>query len=187
MATFKLLLFPGDGIGPEVMAELEKIIDHFNSEGVAKFEIEKGLVGGSAYDAYGKAISESDMELARAADAILFAAVGGPKWDGVPYDVRPEAGLLRLRKELGLYANLRPAICYPALASASSLKPEVVEGLDIMIVRELTGGVYFGEPKQITDLGNGQRRAIDTQVYDTYESSASDGRPSSWRATAAIR
>ena len=169
MATFKLLLFPGDGIGPEVMAELEKIIDHFNSEGVAKFEIEKGLVGGGAYDTHGKAISDSDMELAQAADAIFLAAVGGPKWDGVPYDVRPEAGLLRLRKELGLYANLRPAICYPALASASSLKPEVVEGLDIMIVRELTGGVYFGEPKQITDLGNGQRRAIDTQVYDTYE------------------
>src|ERR1700693_2437626 len=169
MATFKLLLFPGDGIGPEVMAELEKIIDHFNREGVAKFEIEKGLVGGGAYDTHGKAISDSDMELAQAADAIFLAAVGGPKWDGVPYDVRPEAGLLRLRKELGLYANLRPAICYPALASASSLKPEVVEGLDIMIVRELTGGVYFGEPKQITDLGNGQRRAIDTQVYDTYE------------------
>jgi 3-isopropylmalate dehydrogenase len=169
MATFKLLLFPGDGIGPEVMAELEKIIDHFNSEGVAKFEIEKGLVGGGAYDKHGKAISDSDMDLAKAADAIFLAAVGGPKWDGVPYDVRPEAGLLRLRKELGLYANLRPAICYPALASSSSLKPEVVEGLDIMIVRELTGGVYFGEPKQILDLGNGQRRAIDTQVYDTYE------------------
>jgi 3-isopropylmalate dehydrogenase len=169
MATFKLLLFPGDGIGPEVMAEVEKIIDCFNKEGVAKFEIEKGLVGGGAYDAHGKAISESDMALAEAADAVFLAAVGGPKWDGVPYDVRPEAGLLRLRKELGLYANLRPAICYPALASASSLKPEVVEGLDIMIVRELTGGVYFGEPKQIMDLGNGQRRAIDTQVYDTYE------------------
>jgi 3-isopropylmalate dehydrogenase len=169
MATFKLLLFPGDGIGPEVMAELEKIIDHFNSEGVAKFEIEKGLVGGGAYDKHGKAISDADMDLAKAADAIFLAAVGGPKWDGVPYDVRPEAGLLRLRKELGLYANLRPAICYPALASSSSLKPEIVEGLDIMIVRELTGGVYFGEPKQILDLGNGQRRAIDTQVYDTYE------------------
>src|ERR1700730_7208968 len=169
MATFKLLLFPGDGIGPEVMAELEKIIDHFNREGVAKFEIEKGLVGGGAYDTHGKAISDSDMDLAQAADAIFLAAVGGPKWDGVPYDVRPEAGLLRLRKELGLYANLRPAICYPALASASSLKPEVVEGLDIMIVRELTGGVYFGEPKEILDLGNGQQRAIDTQVYDTYE------------------
>ena len=169
MTTFKLLLLPGDGIGPEVMAEVEKIIDHFASEGVAKFEIEKGLVGGCAYDAHGKAISDADMALAGAADAVLLAAVGGPKWDGVPYDVRPEAGLLRLRKDLGLYANLRPAICYPALASASSLKPEVVEGLDIMIVRELTGGVYFGEPKQIIDLGNGQKRAIDTQVYDTYE------------------
>src|ERR1700723_2244507 len=169
MATFKLLLFPGDGIGPEVMAELEKIIDHFNSEGVARFEIEKGLVGGGAYDKHGKAISDSDMDLAQAADAIFLAAVGGPKWDGVPYDVRTEAGLLRLRKELGLYANLRPAVCYPALAAASSLKPEVVEGLDIMIVRELTGGVYFGEPKTITDLGNGQKRAVDTQVYDTYE------------------
>ena len=169
MATFKLLLFPGDGVGPEVMAEAEKVIAYFNSEGVARFETEKGLVGGSAYDAHGKAISDSDMDLAQGADAVLFAAVGGPKWDGVPYDVRPEAGLLRLRKELSLYANLRPAICYPALASASSLKPEVVEGLDIMIVRELTGGVYFGEPKTITDLGNGQRRAIDTQVYDTYE------------------
>src|SRR6202522_2775046 len=169
MATFKLLLFPGDGIGPEVMAELEEIIDHFNSEGVATFEIEKGLVGGGAYDTHGKAISDADMDLAQAADAIFLAAVGGPKWDGVPYDVRPEAGLLRLRKELGLYANLRPAICYPALASSSSLKAEVVEGLDIMIVRELTGGVYFGEPKQILDLGNGQQRAIDTQVYDTYE------------------
>ena len=169
MATFKLLLFPGDGVGPEVMAEVEKIIDHFNSEGVAKFEIEKGLVGGGAYDAHGKAISDADMARAAEADAILLAAVGGPKWDGVPYEVRPEAGLLRLRKELGLYANLRPAICYPALASASSLKPEVVEGLDMMIVRELTGGVYFGEPKQIIDLGNGQQRAIDTQVYDTYE------------------
>ena len=169
MTTLKLLLLPGDGIGPEVMAEVEKIIDHFGSEGVAKFEIEKGLVGGCAYDAHGKPISDADMALAGEADAVLLAAVGGPKWDGVPYDVRPEAGLLRLRKDLGLYANLRPAICYPALASASSLKREVVEGLDIMIVRELTGGVYFGEPKQIIDLGNGQQRAIDTQVYDTYE------------------
>ena len=100
---------------------------------------------------------------------MIFGAVGGPKWDKVPYDVRPEAGLLRLRKDLGLFANLRPAICYPALADASSLKRELVEGLDIIIVRELTGGVYFGEPKTITDLGNGQKRAIDTQVYDTYE------------------
>src|SRR5471030_2303885 len=169
MASLKLFLLPGDGIGPEVMAEVEKVIAFFSASGLAHFEIEKGLVGGSAYDAHGRAISDSDMALAEAADAVLFGAVGGPKWDGVPYDVRPEAGLLRLRKDLQLFANLRPAICYPALADASSLKREIVEGLDIVIVRELTGGVYFGEPKQITDLGNGQKRAIDTQVYDTYE------------------
>jgi 3-isopropylmalate dehydrogenase len=109
------------------------------------------------------------MEKAQAADAVLFGAVGGPRWDKVAYVHRPEAGLLRLRKDLGLFANLRPAICYPALADASSLKRELVDGLDILIVRELTGGVYFGEPKTITDLGNGQKRAIDTQIYDTYE------------------
>jgi 3-isopropylmalate dehydrogenase len=169
MPSFKLLLLPGDGIGPEVMAEVEKVLARLTQMGVATFEIERGLVGGSAFDAHGQSISESDMALAMAADAVLFGAVGGPKWDGVPYDVRPEAGLLRLRKDLALFANLRPAICYPALAEASSLKREIVEGLDIMIVRELTGGVYFGEPKQIIDLGNGQKRGIDTQVYDTYE------------------
>ncbi len=109
------------------------------------------------------------MNRALAADAVMLGAVGGPKWDGVAYDKRPEAGLLRLRKDLQLFANLRPAICYPALADASSLKRDRVDGLDIMIVRELTGGVYFGEPKTITDLGNGQKRAVDTQVYDTYE------------------
>jgi 3-isopropylmalate dehydrogenase len=109
------------------------------------------------------------MEKAHAADAVIFGAVGGLKWDAVPYDVRPEAGLLRLRKDLGLFANIRPAICYPALAESSSLKRDVVDGLDIIILRELTGGVYFGEPKTITDLGNGQKRAVDTQVYDTYE------------------
>jgi 3-isopropylmalate dehydrogenase len=169
MASFKLFLLPGDGIGPEVMAEVRKVIEYFTREGAARFELEEGLVGGCAYDAHGLAISDADMALAAEADAVLLAAVGGPKWDAVPYDVRPEAGLLRLRKDLALYANLRPAICYPALASASSLKPDVVEGLDIMIVRELTGGVYFGEPKHIVDLGNGQKRAVDTQVYDTYE------------------
>ena len=169
MTTHKLLLLPGDGIGPEVMAEVKKIIDYFVREGIAQFEVEKGLVGGSAYDDHGSPISEADMDLARAADAVLLGAVGGPEWSDVPYEFRPEAGLLRLREDLGLYANLRPAICYPALASASSLKPEVVEGLDMMIVRELTGGVYFGEPKQILELGAGQKRAIDTQVYDTYE------------------
>ena len=167
--TKSLFLLPGDGIGPEAMAEVRKIIAHMNSAMDAGFVTDEGLGGGCAYDAHGAAISEADMAKAKAADAVLFGAVGGPKWDEVPYDVRPEAGLLRLRKDLELFANLRPAICYPALASASSLKPELVEGLDILIVRELTGGVYFGEPKTITDLGNGQKRAIDTQVYDTYE------------------
>jgi len=169
MATHKLLLLPGDGIGPEVMAEVQRLIDWLNAEGIAHFTTEQGLVGGSAYDAHKVSITEDCMAKAKAADAVIFGAVGGPKWDSVPYEARPEAGLLRLRKDLGLFANLRPAVCYPALADASSLKRDIVEGLDIMIVRELTGGVYFGEPKTITDLGNGQKRAIDTQVYDTYE------------------
>ena len=169
MASYKIFLLPGDGIGPEVTAEVEKVAKVIADAGLASFEFEKGLVGGSAYDAHGVAISEGDMALAQAADAVMLAAVGGPKWASVPYDVRPEAGLLRLRKDLGLFANLRPAVCYPALADASALKREIVEGLDIMIVRELTGGVYFGEPKEIIDLGNGQKRGIDTQVYDTYE------------------
>src|SRR6478735_6821326 len=169
MPIHKLLLLPGDGIGPEVMAEVKRLIDWLNAQGIARFETDQGLVGGASYDADKVSITDATMAKALAADAILFGAVGGPKWDPVPYEVRPEAGLLRLRKDLSLFANLRPAICYPALAQASSLKPEVVEGLDIMIVRELTGGVYFGEPKTITDLGNGQKRAIDTQVYETYE------------------
>src|SRR5580700_9762027 len=169
MATHKLLLLPGDGIGPEVMAEVKKLIAWMNAHGMGTFETDEGLVGGACYDAHGVAITDETMAKAHAADAVIFGAVGGPKWDSVPYDVRPEAGLLRLRKDLALFANLRPAVCYPALAESSSLKREVVEGLDIMIVRELTGGVYFGEPKTITDLGNGQKRAIDTQVYDTYE------------------
>jgi 3-isopropylmalate dehydrogenase len=169
MASHKLLLLPGDGIGPEVMAEVKRLISWMNQHGLGSFETEEELVGGSSFDAHGVAITDATMEKAHAADAVIFGAVGGPRWDKVAYDVRPEAGLLRLRKELGLFANIRPAICYPALADASSLKREVVDGLDIVIVRELTGGVYFGEPKTITDLGNGQKRAIDTQVYDTYE------------------
>jgi 3-isopropylmalate dehydrogenase len=169
MARYQLLLLPGDGIGPEVMAEVKKLIAWMNGHGMGTFAFEEALVGGCCYDAYGAAITDETMAKAHAADAVIFGAVGGPKWDKVPYDVRPEAGLLRLRKDLGLFANIRPAICYPALADSSSLKREVVDGLDIIILRELTGGVYFGEPKTITDLGNGQMRAIDTQVYDTYE------------------
>ncbi len=168
MPDRKLLLLPGDGIGPEIVAEVKPVIAWFNRRG-AGFTIEEDLVGGAAYDAHRVAISDEAMALAHDADAVLFGAVGGPRWDKTPYDARPEAGLLRLRKDLELFANLRPAICYAALASASSLKPEVVEGLDIMIVRELTGGVYFGEPKEIVDLGNGQKRAVDSQVYETYE------------------
>src|SRR4051812_29022759 len=169
MAIHQLLLLPGDGIGTEVMAEVKRVIAWFNAQGGDRFEFEEDLVGGSAYDAHGTAISDADMAKALAADAVLFGAVGGPKWDKVAYDARPEAGLLRLRKDMQLFANLRPAICYPALADSSSLKKDVVEGLDILIVRELTGGVYFGEPKEIIDLGNGQKRGIDTQVYDTFE------------------
>jgi 3-isopropylmalate dehydrogenase len=169
MPTHNLLLLAGDGIGPEVMAEVKKLIAWMNAHGMGTFNTDEDLVGGSAYDAHGVAITDDTMAKAQSRDAVIFGAVGGPKWDKVPYDVRPEAGLLRLRKELGLFANIRPAICYPALADSSSLKREVVDGLDIIIVRELTGGVYFGEPKAITDLGNGQKRAVDTQVYDTYE------------------
>src|SRR6188472_1246213 len=122
MATHKLLLLAGDGIGPEVMAEVKRLIDWMNSHGMGTFETEDGLVGGCAYDAHGAAIDEATMAKAQDCDAVIFGAVGGPKWDKVPYDVRPEAGLLRLRKDLGLFANIRPAICYPALAEASSLK-----------------------------------------------------------------
>ena len=169
MSTFDLLILPGDGIGVEIMAEVDRIINWFNERGTVTFNVERGLVGGASYDVDGTAISNATMDLALKSDAVIFGAVGGPKWDDVPYEARPEAGLLRLRKDLGLFANLRPAICYPALAESSSLKTELVEGLDILIVRELTGGVYFGEPKEITDLGEGQKRAVDTQLYETYE------------------
>ena len=169
MASYKLLLLAGDGIGPEVMAEVKRLLALYSKTGTADFDIEEDLVGGAAYDAHQMAITDATMAKAHAADAVIFGAVGGPKWDKVPFEARPEAGLLRLRKELGLFANIRPAIVYPALADASSLKREAVDGLDIVILRELTGGVYFGEPKTITDLGNGQKRAVDTQVYDTYE------------------
>ena len=164
-----ILILPGDGIGPEVMGEVARIIDWFGTHKGFDVSIDHDLVGGCAYDAHGAAISDAAMEKALAADAVLLGAVGGPQWDNVAYEARPEAGLLRLRADLELFANLRPAICFSALAEASSLKRELVEGLDIMIVRELTGGVYFGEPRGITDLGNGQRRGVNTQVYETYE------------------
>ncbi|MDB2584774.1 3-isopropylmalate dehydrogenase [Alphaproteobacteria bacterium] len=164
-----ILILPGDGIGPEVMGEVRRIIEWFGTHRGFQASLDEDLVGGCAYDACGAAISDAAMEKALAADAVLLGAVGGPKWDNVAYEARPEAGLLRLRADLELFANLRPAICFPALADASSLKREIIEGLDIMIVRELTGGVYFGEPRGIEDLGNGQRRGVNTQVYETYE------------------
>ena len=169
MTAHSLLLLPGDGIGPEVMVEVERLISFFNKKGKVEFKTETGLVGGAAIDAFGVPVDEATMAKAQAADVVLFGAVGGPKWDKVPYEIRPEAGLLRLRKDLDLFANLRPAICYPALAEASSLRREKVEGLDILILRELTGGTYFGEPKEIVTLENGQKRAVDTTVYTTSE------------------
>jgi 3-isopropylmalate dehydrogenase len=165
----KIFILPGDGIGPEVMGEVRRVIDWFGHQRGFQATLDEDLVGGCAYDAHGAAISDAAMEKAQQADAVLLGAVGGPKWDNVAYEARPEAGLLRLRADMELFANLRPAICFPALADASSLKRELVEGLDIMIVRELTGGVYFGEPRGIEDLGNGQRRGVNTQVYETYE------------------
>jgi len=170
MATHSLLLLPGDGIGVETIAEVERLIAFLNAKSTSDtFKVERDLVGGAAYDKHGVAITDAAMAKAQAADAVIFGAVGGPKWDKVAYEHRPEAGLLRLRKDLDLFANLRPAICYPALADASSLKRELVEGLDIMIVRELTGGVYFGEPKEIVTLENGEKRAVDTQLYTSRE------------------
>ncbi len=167
--TNKILILPGDGIGQEVMIEVEKIIGWFNSNKDFNAEIEYGLVGGASYDADGVAISDATMQLAQKSDAVLFGAVGGPKWDDVAYEHRPEAGLLRLRKDLDLFANLRPAICFSSLSDSSSLKKEIVEDLDILIVRELTGGVYFGEPRGIEELENGNRRGTNTQVYETWE------------------
>ncbi len=169
MANYDLLLLPGDGIGPEVMGEVEGVVDWLNGQTQNSFNVETALVGGAAIDADGVPVTDETMDKAMQADAIVLGAVGGPKWDGVAFDIRPEAGLLRLRKDLDLFANLRPAICYPALADASSLKRELVEGLDIMIVRELTGGTYFGEPKEITEQGEGHKRAVDTTVYTTPE------------------
>ncbi len=165
----QLLLLAGDGIGPEVMAETRRVIAWLGDHRGLVFDLEEDLVGGCAFDAEGHPAPSSMIAKALSADAVLLGAVGGPKWAGVDYAHRPEQGLLDLRKSLGLFANLRPAICFDALKEASSLKPELVSGLDILIVRELIGGIYFGEPAGIEDLGNGQRRGVNTQVYTTPE------------------
>ena len=167
--AIKLLILPGDGIGPEVMRETRRVIDWLERRRGLRFEIEEDLVGGAALDARGTPLAQSTIELARAADAVLFGAVGGPAWDGLGFDKRPEIAILGLRRELGLFANLRPAIVYEPLVSTSSLKAEVVRGLDLMIVRESTGGVYFGEPRGIERLPDGQQRGVNTEVYTTSE------------------
>lgn len=167
--THKLVILPGDGIGPEVMAEVRKVIGWLEGKAGLSFSLEEDDIGGAAFDRYGVPFADETLDKCRAADAVLMGSVGGPKWDNVEYNKRPEAGLLRARKELGLFANLRPALVFDALAEASSLKTEIVRGLDILIVRELTGGVYFGEPRGIEDLGGGERRGINTQVYTTSE------------------
>ncbi len=164
-----ILVLPGDGIGQEVMTQVRRTIDWFGDNRGLDVNITEDKVGGSAYDAYGAPITDAIMDKAFDAECVLFGAVGGPQYDTLDFSLRPERGLLRLRKDLELFANLRPAICFDALSEASSLKKELVAGLDIMIVRELTGGVYFGEPRGISDLPNGERRGINTQVYDTYE------------------
>ena len=165
----KILLLPGDGIGPEVMDETRRVIDWFARSGAVGFETEEALVGGASYDAHGAPIVESTMDLALAADAVLFGAVGGPKWDDLDFSAKPERGLLRLRKDMDLFANLRPAAVFAPLVEASTLKPEVVRGLDVMIVRELTGGIYFGEPRGVEALPGGGRRGVNTEVYTTAE------------------
>ena len=169
MANKKLLILAGDGIGPEVMSQVLRIVDWLAKKRHVAFDISEGLVGGCSYDKFGTPLSDETREAALAADAVLLGAVGGPKWDSLPFEVKPERGLLRLRKDLKLFANLRPAFVFDALAEASSLKTELVKGLDIMIVRELTGGVYFGEPRGIETLPNGERRGVNTQVYTTSE------------------
>jgi len=167
--TNKILVLPGDGIGPEIVAEAIKVLECLSSEQDLATEIEYGLVGGAAYDASGHPLPDDTLALARVADAVLLGAVGGYKWESLDIAVRPEKGLLGLRAELELFSNLRPAILYPQLAGASSLKPEIVSGLDIMIVRELTGGIYFGQPRGIRRLDDGQRQGYNTLVYSENE------------------
>ncbi len=164
-----VLVLPGDGIGPEVMGQVVQTMPWLGEERGISFEVGEDLVGGAAYDAHGAPVSDATMARAAAADAVLLGAVGGPKWDDLDFSLKPERGLLRLRKDLELFANLRPAVVFDALVDASSLKPDLVRGLDMMIVRELTGGVYFGEPRGIETLADGTRRGVNTEVYTTPE------------------
>jgi 3-isopropylmalate dehydrogenase len=168
-ANKKLLILAGDGIGPEGLAQARRIIDWMDRRRRVTFDVSDDLVGGASYDVHGTPITDQAMDRAMNADAVLFGAVGGPKWDNVARHLRPEAALLRLRKDMDLFANLRPAKVFPALAAASTLKEELVSGLDLMIVRELTSGVYFGKPRGIETLPDGRKRGVDTQVYTSDE------------------
>ena len=165
----KILLLPGDGIGPEVIGEVKKIIQWFNNKKSLDFEIDEDLVGGAAYDKHDSPITDEVFYKALESEAVILGAVGGPKWDKLEFSKKPERALLKLRKELKLFANLRPAICFKQLVDSSSLKAEIVSGLDIMIVRELTGGIYFGEPRGIKPIDNGERKGINTHTYTSSE------------------
>lgn len=167
--TKKILLIEGDGIGPEVVNQTKKIINFFNDNTDKKFELENGLLGGIAYDQLKTPFPQETLDLAKESDAILLGAVGGPKWESLDYSVRPERGLLGIRKELELFANLRPAKVYDALVDSSTLKKEIVEGLDIMIVRELTGDLYFGQPRGVETLEDGTKRGFNTMTYTSTE------------------
>ncbi len=165
----KLLVLPGDGVGPEVMREVGRVVSWMSRRRGITFDVAEDLVGGASIDAYGVPIREAVIEAALEADAVLFGAVGGPQWDHVGFDKRPELAILLLRQRLGLFANLRPALVLEPLVDASSLKPEIVRGLDIMIVREAVGGIYFGVPRGIETLTDGSQRGVNTEVYSTHE------------------
>ena len=167
--TYKIAVLPGDGIGPEVMSEGTQVLGQVANLYGFSVELEEGIVGGASIDAHGKPLIDSVLNLTNRSDAVLLGAMGGPKWDGLDYSIRPERALLGLRQELGLFANLRPVKLFSALAAASSLKREVVEGTDLLVVRELTGGIYFGQPKGVTKLPDGTERGVNTEVYTTPE------------------
>lgn len=169
MKPKKIYVLPGDGIGVEIIAEAQKVLRWASGRGGVALEMEEGLIGGSAYDATGTPLPEATVERAKGADAVLLGAVGGPKWEGLSYAVRPERGLLGIRKALDLYCNLRPAQVFPQLVDASTLKKEVVSGIDIMVVRELSSGIYFGEPKGVEVLPDGRKRGFNTLVYTSDE------------------